>query len=139
VAQHRSTGSEAPQPHSPRSSGYGSEPPSVEDDVSVWRYAILSFMPETTTLMTSNLTQFKDKILCWKIVNLIIFLLAAVYSVLYVCVSERVGWVPADQEVPEAVRSTYKWIEGLSVTEMEIMHGAYRKDNPNGTLYIVGQ
>jgi len=43
------------------------------------------------------------------------------------------GWVPADEEVPEAVKSTYKWIEGLSVTEMEIMHGAYRKDNPNGT------
>ena len=52
-----------------------------------------------------------------------------------VCVSERVGWVPADVEVPEAVKSTYKWIEGLSVTEMEIMHGAYRKDNPNGTLF----
>jgi len=56
-----------------------------------------------------------------------------------VCVSERVGWVPADTEVPEAVKSTYKWIEGLSVTEMEIMHGAYRKDNPNGALCMVGQ
>jgi len=27
----------------------GSEPPSVEDDVDVWRYAILTCMPETTT------------------------------------------------------------------------------------------
>ena len=45
--------------------------------------------------------------------------------------------MPADTEVPEAVKSTYKWIEGLSVTEMEIMHGAYRKDNPNGTLPCV--
>ena len=26
-----------------------SEPPSVEDDVDVWRYAIVSCMPETTT------------------------------------------------------------------------------------------
>jgi len=53
------------------------------------------------------------------------------------CVSERVGWVPADTEIPESVRSTYKWIEGLSVTEMEIMHGAYRKDNPNGMFCTV--
>ena len=58
---------------------------------------------------------------------------------MYVCASERVGWVPTDTEVPEAVRSAYKWIEGLSVTEMEIMHGAYRKDNPNGTLHAVIQ
>jgi len=53
------------------------------------------------------------------------------------CSSERVGWVPADNEVPEAVKSTYQWIEGLSVTEMEIMHGAYRKDNPNGKLHMI--
>lgn len=46
--------------------------------------------------------------------------------------SERVGWVPTGDEIPEALREEYKWIEGLSVTEMEIMHGAYRCDNPNG-------
>jgi len=28
-------------PYAPRSSRFGSEPPSVEDDVDVWRYAIL--------------------------------------------------------------------------------------------------
>ena len=33
----------------PRSSRFGSEPPSVEDDVDVWRYAIVSCMRETTT------------------------------------------------------------------------------------------
>jgi len=33
--------SETPQPYTPQSSGYGSEPPSVEDAVDVWRYAIL--------------------------------------------------------------------------------------------------
>ena len=46
--------------------------------------------------------------------------------------SERVGWVPVMDDVPESVRDEYRWVEGLSVTEMEIMHGAYRRDNPNG-------
>jgi len=41
VAQHRPTGSETTPPHAPQSSRFGSEPPSVEDDVDVWRYAIL--------------------------------------------------------------------------------------------------
>jgi len=40
VDQHRPTGSETTPPHAPRSSRFGSEPPSVEDDVDVWRYAI---------------------------------------------------------------------------------------------------
>ena len=50
VAQHRPTGSETP-PYAPRSSRFGSEPPSVEDDVDVWRYAIVSCMPETMGLV----------------------------------------------------------------------------------------
>jgi len=41
MAQHRPTGSETTPPHAPQSSRFGSEPPSVEDDVDVWRYAIL--------------------------------------------------------------------------------------------------
>jgi len=49
VAQHRLTGSETTPPYAPRSSRFGLEPPSVEDDVDVWRYAIVSCMPETTT------------------------------------------------------------------------------------------
>ena len=44
VAQHRLTGSETPPPYAPRSSRFGSEPPSVEEDVDVWRYAIVSCM-----------------------------------------------------------------------------------------------
>ena len=40
MAQHRPTGSETIPPYAPRSSRFGSEPPSVEDDVDVWRYAI---------------------------------------------------------------------------------------------------
>jgi len=57
VAQHRPTGSETTPPYAPRSSRFGSEPPSVEDDVDVWRYAIVSCMPETT--MTRKFIQFK--------------------------------------------------------------------------------
>ena len=49
VAQHCPTGSEITPPYAPRSSRFGSKPPSVEDDVDVWRYAIVSCMPETTT------------------------------------------------------------------------------------------
>ena len=41
VARHQPTGSETPPPYAPQSSRYGSEPPSVEDDVDVWCYAIL--------------------------------------------------------------------------------------------------
>ena len=41
VAQHRPTGSETTPPYAPQSSRFGSEPPSVEDDVDVC-------MPETT-------------------------------------------------------------------------------------------
>ena len=41
VAQHHPTGSETTPPNAPQSSRFGSKPPSVEDDVDVWRYAIL--------------------------------------------------------------------------------------------------
>jgi len=41
VAQHRPTGSATTPPYAPRSSRFGSEPPSVGVDVDVWRYAIL--------------------------------------------------------------------------------------------------
>ena len=41
VAQHRPTGSETTPPYAPRSSRFGSEPASLEDDVDVWRYVIL--------------------------------------------------------------------------------------------------
>jgi len=41
VAQRCPTGSETTPPYAPRSSRFGSVPPSVADDVDVWRYAIL--------------------------------------------------------------------------------------------------
>ena len=49
MAQHRPTGYETTPPYAPQSSRFGSEPPFVEDDVDVWRYAIVTCMPETTT------------------------------------------------------------------------------------------
>ena len=45
--------------------------------------------------------------------------------------SERIGWIPSCGDVPQNIVDEYKWIFGLSITEMEIVHGAYRKDNPN--------
>jgi len=39
VAQHRPTRSETTPPYAPRSSRFGSEPPSVEDDANEWCYA----------------------------------------------------------------------------------------------------
>ena len=53
MTQHRPTGSETTPPYTPRSSRFCSEPPSVEDDVDVWRYAILSCMPEMTMIRSS--------------------------------------------------------------------------------------
>ena len=41
MAQHHSTASETPSPQVPQSSRFGSELPSVEDDVDIWCYAIL--------------------------------------------------------------------------------------------------
>ena len=56
VAQHRPTGSETTPPYAPRSSRFGSEPPSEEEDVDVWCYAFVSCMPETTTTTIMSLT-----------------------------------------------------------------------------------
>ena len=48
MAQHHLTGSETSPSYAARSIRFGSEPPSVEDDVDIWRYSIVSCMPETT-------------------------------------------------------------------------------------------
>ncbi|XP_001198485.3 telomerase protein component 1 isoform X2 [Strongylocentrotus purpuratus] len=52
--------------------------------------------------------------------------------------SERCGWIPNQMDVPESVMTEYQWIMGLSVTEMEIMHAAYRKTNPNSIFFMRG-
>ena len=56
MAQHRPAGSETPPPYAPQSSRFGSGG-SSEDDVDVWRYAILELHAtndETTTLLIST-------------------------------------------------------------------------------------
>ncbi|XP_077981357.1 telomerase protein component 1-like [Glandiceps talaboti] len=50
--------------------------------------------------------------------------------------SERCGWIPNRSEVPQSVIDEYMWVMGLSVTEMELIHGAYRVDNPNALFMI---
>lgn len=45
--------------------------------------------------------------------------------------SHRYGWVPEKSKVPTEIVQTYDWIDGFSVTHMEIMHGAFRELNPN--------
>jgi len=50
--------------------------------------------------------------------------------------SERIGWIPLLEQISEDVKTGYSFVYGLSVTEMEIMHAAYRVDNPNGTSLL---
>jgi len=60
VAQHRPTGSETTPFYAPQSSRFGSEPPSVEDVVDVWRYAILSCrLCQKRRPTTINITQIR--------------------------------------------------------------------------------
>ena len=46
--------------------------------------------------------------------------------------SDRCGWVPESDQLPAPLKDQYKWIDGMSVTEMEILHGAFRIQNQNG-------
>ncbi|XP_074662841.1 TPR repeat-containing protein DDB_G0287407-like [Tubulanus polymorphus] len=50
--------------------------------------------------------------------------------------SERIGWIPDTEDIPGSLVDEYRWIFGLSMTEMEIIHGAFRKDNPN-SLFLM--
>ena len=59
MAQHHPTGSETSPSYASWSSRFGSEPPSVEDDVDVWRYTTVSCLPETTN----------DDVLVWRMVD----------------------------------------------------------------------
>ena len=45
---------------------------------------------------------------------------------------DRSGWIPTIEDLSRNLAAQYGWIYGLSVTEMEIVHGAFRKFNPNG-------
>ena len=73
-----------------------------------------------------------DRFLMWVMVELYI-----AYKGIISYSSERIGWIPAPEDVPQSLVTDYRWIFGLSVTEMEIVHGAYRKDNPNCKLALI--
>jgi len=88
VAQHRPTGSETTTPYAPGSSRFGSEPPSVEDDVDVWRYAILkSCMPEKKGRQRTTVSNSVNYILCSIVFsphNFIISIAFIMYQVSYI-------------------------------------------------------
>ncbi|ESN94094.1 hypothetical protein HELRODRAFT_193832 [Helobdella robusta] len=50
----------------------------------------------------------------------------------FICtIGERYGWIPKEDEVNEEIRNKYDWVPNVSITHMEILHGAYRLKNPN--------
>ncbi|XP_018115847.1 telomerase protein component 1 isoform X2 [Xenopus laevis] len=51
-----------------------------------------------------------------------------------ILLGERAGWIPDISEVPSEVVEQYHWIPGMSITGMEILHGAYRNSNPNAAF-----
>lgn len=50
--------------------------------------------------------------------------------------SERYGWVCSTDSVPELIRQKYEWIDGCSVTQMEILHGALRSQSNNACFLL---
>ncbi|RDD44593.1 Telomerase protein component 1 [Trichoplax sp. H2] len=50
--------------------------------------------------------------------------------------SHRSGWIPGQSDVPQNLAQEYGWVFGTSITEMEIIHGAFRKANPNALFLI---
>jgi len=65
MAQHHPAGSETTPPYAPRSSRFGSEPPSVEDDVDVRCYAILELNARNLELNARN----DDDILLYQLLH----------------------------------------------------------------------
>ncbi|XP_040275626.1 uncharacterized protein LOC120990789 [Bufo bufo] len=53
-----------------------------------------------------------------------------------VLLGERAGWIPDAAEVPQGIVDLYHWIDGMSVTGTEILHGAYRNYNPNAAFCL---
>ncbi|CAG5136130.1 unnamed protein product [Candidula unifasciata] len=51
-------------------------------------------------------------------------------------VGERYGWIPSVEETPDEAREKYGWIEGSSITFMEVLQGAYRDKNPNAAFFF---
>ncbi|XP_047125381.1 TPR repeat-containing protein DDB_G0287407 isoform X1 [Hydra vulgaris] len=49
---------------------------------------------------------------------------------------DRAGWIPTFDEFSYNLALQYGWVYGLTVTEMEIVHGAFRKLNPNALFML---
>ena len=52
-------------------------------------------------------------------------------------IRERVGWIPKAGDLTDSLTAQYGWVFGLSVTQMEIVYGAFRKLNPNGKQILI--
>ncbi|XP_073234620.1 TPR repeat-containing protein DDB_G0287407-like isoform X1 [Porites lutea] len=48
----------------------------------------------------------------------------------------RAGWIPTFGDLTYNLAVQYGWVYGLSLTEMEIVHGAFRQCNPNALFLI---
>ncbi|XP_039627705.1 telomerase protein component 1-like isoform X2 [Polypterus senegalus] len=48
----------------------------------------------------------------------------------------RAGWFPADTDLDQDLSKRYKWISGMSITGMEILHGALLGLNPNAAFCL---
>ncbi|CAF1128328.1 unnamed protein product [Adineta ricciae] len=51
-------------------------------------------------------------------------------------ISDKYGWVPKLNDLPKHITETYSWIDGASITLMEFIHGAFRRNNPNAFFLI---
>lgn len=51
-------------------------------------------------------------------------------------IGHRYGWIPTFESLNETVWNHYQFHENVSITAMEILHGAYRSRNPNAIFMI---
>lgn len=65
-----------------------------------------------------------------------VFIIYVIHIAITKISSGRVGWIPPADEISPSLARDYGWIKNASVTEMEIIHGAIRKYNPNGNSNI---
>jgi hypothetical protein len=48
----------------------------------------------------------------------------------------RYGWEPPPSIVPDDVRERFAWVDGASITAMEVLHGALRDKNPHALFFL---
>ncbi|XP_078578928.1 uncharacterized protein LOC144863538 isoform X2 [Branchiostoma floridae x Branchiostoma japonicum] len=49
---------------------------------------------------------------------------------------ERYGWIPSSEDVSADIRDNFDWVDHLSITHMEVTHGALRPKNPNAAFFL---